>query len=44
MAELTEWLRLMLDEIGRKADDSKRAAAEQAQREAERPAPETALS
>ena len=38
MAELTEWLRIMLDEIARKGEDRKRAAAEEQQRTTERAA------
>ena len=35
MAELTEWLRIMLDEIARKSEERKRAATEEQQRTAE---------
>jgi predicted Zn-dependent peptidase len=35
MTQLTEWLRLMLEEIARKHDDSGRVAAERALRAAE---------
>ncbi len=38
MAEMSEWLRIMLDEIARKGEDQQRAAAEQQQRDAERAA------
>jgi hypothetical protein len=33
MGSLSEWLKIMLDEIARKQDDATRAAAEQQQRE-----------
>lgn len=36
MAELSEWLRIMLGEIARKQDEQARGAAEQQQREAAR--------
>lgn len=35
MAKLTEWLRIMLEEIARKHDEAARAAAEKKQREAQ---------
>jgi len=35
MAQLSEWLRIMLDEITRKQDEAARAAVEQKQREAQ---------
>lgn len=35
MAQLSEWLRIMLGEIARKQDEAARAAAEQKQREAQ---------
>ena len=35
MADLSEWLQLMLAEIARKQDESERAQAEQQQRAAE---------
>ncbi len=34
MAQLSEWLRIMLDEITRKQEEAARAALEQQQREA----------
>jgi hypothetical protein len=34
MAQLSEWLRIMLEEIARKQEDAARAALEQKQREA----------
>jgi hypothetical protein len=34
MAQLSEWLRIMLEEIARKQDEAARAALEQQQREA----------
>lgn len=34
MAQLSEWLRIMLDEIARKQEEAVRAALEQKQREA----------
>lgn len=39
MAALTEWLRLMLDEIARKREDAKQAAAEVVRRDPTTPAP-----
>jgi hypothetical protein len=35
MAQLSEWLRIMLDEIMRKQEEAARAALEQKQREAQ---------
>ena len=35
MAQFSEWLRIMLDEITRKQEDAVRAALEQQQREAQ---------
>lgn len=35
MAQLSEWLRIMLDEIARKRDEAARAAVEQKLREAQ---------
>jgi len=35
MAQLSEWLRIMLDEITRKQEEATRAALEQKQREAQ---------
>lgn len=35
MAQLSEWLRIMLGEIARKQEEALRAAAEQKQREAQ---------
>lgn len=35
MAEVSEWLRIMLGEIARKQEESARAAAEQKQRQAQ---------
>jgi hypothetical protein len=35
MAQLSEWLRIMLEEIARKQDEAARLALEQKQREAE---------
>ncbi len=35
MAQLSEWLRIMLEEIARKQDEAARAALEQRQREAQ---------
>lgn len=40
MAELSEWLRIMLGEIARKQDEEARAAAEHEQREAARHDPQ----
>jgi hypothetical protein len=34
MAQLSEWLRIMLGEVARKQEEAARAAAEQRQREA----------
>lgn len=35
MAQLSEWLRIMLEEIARKQEEAARAALEQKQREAQ---------
>jgi hypothetical protein len=35
MAQLSEWLRIMLEEIARKQDEAARAALEQQQRESQ---------
>jgi hypothetical protein len=35
MAQLSEWLRIMLGEVARKQEEAARAAAEQRQREAQ---------
>ena len=35
MAQLSEWLRIMLDEIARKQDEAARAEVERKQREAQ---------
>ncbi|MEJ0098947.1 MAG: hypothetical protein WDO12_04070 [Pseudomonadota bacterium] len=35
MAQLSEWLRIMLEEIARKQDEASRALLEQKQREAQ---------
>jgi len=40
MGSLSEWLKIMLDEVARKQDDAARAATEQQQRDAARSAPE----
>ena len=40
MGSLSEWLKIMLDEVARKQDDAARAAAEQQQRKAARPDPD----
>jgi len=37
MAELSEWLQIMLAEIARKREDLERARAEETQRAAEKP-------
>ncbi len=39
MAELSEWLKIMLGEVARKRDEQSRAAAEQAARSTESTAP-----
>ena len=38
MAELSEWLKIMLGEVARKSDERSRAAAEQQTRSKESPA------
>ena len=40
MAQLSEWLQLMLAEIARKQEEAQRASAEQEQRYRERPQPD----
>jgi hypothetical protein len=40
MGSLSEWLKIMLDEVARKQDDAARAASEQQQRNAASSAPE----
>jgi len=42
MAQLSEWLRIMLEEIARKQEEATRAALEQQQREAAVPAQQAA--
>ncbi len=37
MSKLSEWLKIMLGEIARKQDEAARAAAEQKQRQAQKP-------
>ncbi len=39
--QLTEWLKLMVDEINRKREDTERAKQEEAARKKETPAPQT---
>jgi hypothetical protein len=40
MGSLSEWLKIMLEEVARKQDDAARAAAEQQQRKAARSDPD----
>ena len=40
MAQLTEWLKLMVAEINRKREDDERAKQEEAARQKESPAPQ----
>ena len=42
MGTLSEWLKIMLEEVARKQDDAARAAAEQQQRKAARTDPDIA--
>jgi len=42
MGSLSEWLKIMLEEVARKQDDAERAAAEMQQRNAVQPAPDAA--
>ncbi len=41
MGSLSEWLKIMLEEIARKQDDAAHAAREQQQRQAAKPDPDT---
>ena len=43
MAQVSEWLQIMLAEIARKRDDLERAREEEAKRTAEKPADAAAL-
>jgi hypothetical protein len=40
MGSLSEWLKIMLEEVARKQDEAARAAAELKQRQAAKPAPD----
>jgi hypothetical protein len=44
MAQLTEWLKLMVAEINRKRDDAEAATKEEAARQKDSPAPQPAPS